>query len=242
MNPARLFVVLAMGLVAYAAWNAYASAQAAAEEAPAPEVGITLDPSTWSDGISNAMQDLSTEVTNMQSTSYQLQSLDANANAMALLEAIKRSEGTKEAGEYACLYGSTPGAPRTFASFDDHPRIAQRISASDPRWTTAAGAYQFMAISPIPGGGSTHVDTWDRLKAKLSLPDFSPASQDAAALELLRECGALGRLAVGDLSGAVSRAKGIWASLPGANYAGQGMRSMAQIAQWYGDAGGVVLA
>lgn len=239
--PRALAVLLVVGAGAYA-WSAYA--RATSDEAPAPETGPVLsDPSTWggyADDIQDAISDLGAEVGAIDGENANMQQLDINANVRAFLETIKLCEGTKNAGEYACLYGSTPSNPRTFEGFADHPRIVSRISASDQRWTSAAGAYQFMAVSPIPGGGSTRVNTWDTLKARLSLPDFSPASQDAAAVELLRECGALGRLQVGDLAGAVSRARRIWASLPGANYAGQGMRTMGQVQAWYSSSGGVL--
>ena len=238
MLTPRTFVMLAALALAGAAVMAYArnvQAQGEAEQ----RAGVDLsDPSTWGDGIANAIEDLQAETGYFQGIADNMQNLDAAQNVRAFLETIKRCEGTKDAGEYSCLYGSTPGRWRTFEGFADHPRIASRISATDQRWTTAAGAYQFMAVSPIPTGGATRVDTWDRLRDRLGLPDFSPASQDAAAVELLRECGALARLHMGDLAGAVGRARGIWASLPGANYAGQGMRSMQQVAAWFSDAGG----
>lgn len=241
--PRVLAVLLVVGAGAYA-WSAYVRAQDEAIEAPAPVAeGDISDPSTWGayvDDIQSAIEDLGAEVGASEESQANMQQIDYQGNVRAMLEAIKLCEGTKHAGEYACLYGSRPGALRTFESFADHPRIVSRISDRDQRWTSAAGAYQFMAVSPIPGGGSTRVDTWDRLKARLNLPDFSPASQDAAAVELLRECGALSRLQVGDLAGAVSRARRIWASLPGANYAGQGMRTMAQVQAWYTGNGGTL--
>lgn len=242
MHAARVAVVLlVVGAGAYA-WAAYTRAQAEAIEAPGPVAeGEISDPATWgayADDIQNAIEDLGAEVGASEESVQAMQNYDSNVRAF--LETIKLCEGTKNAGEYACLYGSTPGRPRTFDGFADHPRIVSRISASDQRWTSAAGAYQFMAVSPIPGGGSTRMDTWDRLKARLGLSDFSPASQDAAAVELLRECGALQRLKWGDVAGAVARARKIWASLPGANYAGQGMRSLAQVQDWYTASGGVL--
>ena len=72
------------------------------------------------------------------------------------------------------------------------------------------------------------------------VPDFSPASQDAAAIQLLKDCGAYARLQAGDLTGAIAKARRTWASLPGAGYAGQGMRSPQQVAAWYSQAGGAV--
>lgn len=69
--------------------------------------------------------------------------------------------------------------------------------------TTAAGAYQI--IRP----------TWNRIRDKLGLPDFSPQSQDRAAIELLTESGAMELLGLGDIEGAIAKAAPIWASLPG---------------------------
>lgn len=163
-----------------------------------------------------------------------------DANRAAFLSMIAACEGTDKAGGYACLYGSTPASPKTFSSFADHPRIVSHITATDTRWTSAAGRYQFMAVSPIPGGGSTRVDTWDRLKAKLNLPDFSPASQDRAAIELVAECGALEDVDAGRVLEAARKCRRVWASLPGANYEGQGMRSPSFVVAAYQLAGGAV--
>jgi lysozyme len=79
--------------------------------------------------------------------------------------------------------------------------------------STAAGRYQII------------VGTWRGLKKDLRLPDFSAASQDRAAVELLRRVGALDNIRRGDLSGAVAAARRTWAGLPGAGYAGQPEKS-----------------
>lgn len=155
----------------------------------------------------------------------------------AMLQAIKKAEGTADRGDpYRVCYAYR----HTIASFADHPAITGEWSGerlSDAMCagaglgpgcvSTAAGAYQI--IRP----------TWLRLKSKLSLRDFSPASQDAAATELLRERGALARLEVGDFAGAVAKAKKEWASLPGAGY-GQGERSIAWLTARFTEAGGVL--
>lgn len=155
----------------------------------------------------------------------------------AMLQAIKQAEGTAGRGDpYRVCFAYR----HTIASFADHPAITGEWSGerlSDAMCagaglgpgcvSTAAGAYQI--IRP----------TWLRLKSKLSLPDFSPASQDAAAAELLRERGALARLEVGDFAGAVAKAKKEWASLPGAGY-GQGERSIAWLTDRFTEAGGVL--
>lgn len=69
--------------------------------------------------------------------------------------------------------------------------------------TTAAGAYQI--IRP----------TWNRVRDKLGLPDFSPESQDRAAVELLEEAGVMELLGLDDIEGAIAKAAPVWASLPG---------------------------
>lgn len=61
-----------------------------------------------------------------------------------------------------------------FTSFRDHPRIPIPIPGSS-QVSTAAGRYQITA------------PTWDRLKTQLGLKDFSPASQDVAALALAKQ-------------------------------------------------------
>lgn len=162
---------------------------------------------------------------------------DITPNVRAFIAMIAQAEGTANAGGYAALYGSRADRHKTFSSFADHPRIAQRISSTDQRWTTAAGLLQWMAVSPIPGGGFTKLNTWDRIKKKLNLTDFSPASQDAGAVELFAEAGALADIQAGRFFDAVRKVKGIWASLPGAGY-GQGERTLAYVTQKYTDAGG----
>lgn len=140
----------------------------------------------------------------------------ADSNTAAFLMMIRKAEGTAGPNGYRTLFGG-----QLFSDFSDHPRTAKqfRDGAGRTLWTTAAGAYQFMAVSPIPTGGYTRSNTWDRLRDKLGLPDFSPASQDAAAVELIREAGALGDVRAGRFDQAVSKVRRIWASMPGAGYA-----------------------
>ena len=52
-----------------------------------------------------------------------------------------------------------------------------------------------------------------------SIPkDFSPESQDAVALQQIKERGALPMIDRGDIRQAIDRCSNIWASLPGAGY------------------------
>lgn len=155
-------------------------------------------------------------------------------NRAAFLKTIRYAEGTVGANGYRTLFGGG-----LFNGYADHPRIAKRFIDKQGRtlWTSAAGAYQFLAISPLPSGGKTKVDTWDRLKQKLGLPDFSPSSQDAAAIELLRENGALSDVDNGDFEDAINKVRRVWASLPGAGYA-QPEKSMDTLTTVYLNAGG----
>lgn len=161
----------------------------------------------------------------------------SGANRRAMLATIRASEGTADRSDpYRVCYAYK----HTIASFADHPALTgewrgETLSASmcagaglGPGCvSTAAGAYQI--IKP----------TWWNLKTKLGLPDFSPASQDAAAIELLRQRGALGPLDRGDFAGAIQAARKEWASLPGAGY-GQGERSLSWLVAQFTGAGGVL--
>ena len=55
-------------------------------------------------------------------------------------------------------------------------------------------------------------------QAAACLKDFSPKSQDAVALQRIKERGALPMIDRGDIRQAIDRCSNIWASLPGAGY------------------------
>ena len=54
--------------------------------------------------------------------------------------------------------------------------------------------------------------------SSLARKDFSPKSQDAVALQQIKERGALPMIDRGDIRQAIDRCSNIWASLPGAGY------------------------
>jgi muramidase (phage lysozyme) len=105
---------------------------------------------------------------------------------------------------YNVLVGSTPDNPMTFDSYADHPRKAVQLRPG--LVSTAAGRYQVLERF------------FDAYRVKLGLQDFTPASQDAIALQQIRERGALPAIEAGDIEHAVTLCAGIWASLPGNNY------------------------
>lgn len=166
---------------------------------------------------------------------HNMETPQAQANLSAFLKTIHHSEGTGQGGRnpYATVYAYK----FTITDFSDHPaNLGWRgVQLSDQMCSlagfgsgcvsTAAGAYQITKT------------TWNRLKKKLGLVDFSKASQDAAALELIRERGALADVMAGRFDQAVSKCRKEWASLPGAGY-GQGEKSLAALQSAYASAGG----
>ncbi|WP_423197143.1 Lysozyme [Cupriavidus sp. H19C3] len=147
----------------------------------------------------------------------------ASLNRSAFLLTIRTAEGTAGRDGYRTLFGGG-----LFDSLADHPRqYITRKSNGKPITSSAAGAYQFL------------IRTWDTLAARLGLPDFSPQSQDAAAIELIREAGALGDVDAGRFAQAVRKVRKIWASMPGAGY-GQPERALADLQAAFEAAGGVV--
>jgi muramidase (phage lysozyme) len=146
-------------------------------------------------------------------------------NRGAFLDMISKSEGTADIPNsddgYRVLVGGT-----TFEGYADHPRI--RVKLNDRLYSTAAGRYQILAR------------IFDYYKALLTLPDFSPESQDRIALKLIRECHALEDVEMGRFETAVEKCKSRWASLPGSGY-GQHENSIDKLKLAYQEAGGTVV-
>ena len=126
--------------------------------------------------------------------------------ALAFLDMIAYSEigpallAASDDG-YNVLVGSTPAKPLLFDSYAKHPQILNHALNS-----TAAGRYQIIR------------GTWLGVAGELGLKDFSPESQDEAAIELVRSRGAIDPLAEGDIEQAIAVCSKEWASLPGAGY------------------------
>jgi muramidase (phage lysozyme) len=145
-------------------------------------------------------------------------------NRKAFLDMLAVSEGTFGVGDngYNVLVGSLPGKPLLFHDYARHPKLLNRKLNS-----TAAGRYQIIA------------KTWDGLVKKLGLKDFTPESQDQAALELIRQRGALSAVDEGRLEEAIRFCRKEWASLPGAGY-GQREHTLATLKKAYLLAGGTL--
>lgn len=192
---------------------------AAREYGYLPSTATATD--TGADGAFSGVVDLVTDAVDVIQEGY-LMPVSLNVqdqNLQAFLRMIRHCEGTVGANGYRTLFGGG-----TFASFADHPRQTVELSGYK---TTAAGAYQFLSR------------TWDEVRAALSLPDFSPASQDIAAAYLIRRRGALGDVYAGRLADAVRKCGKEWASLPGSPY-GQPVKTMSEVQRVYVAAGGAI--
>lgn len=132
------------------------------------------------------------------------QSLLSNENVQRALASIRASEGTAAYEDpYSVGFGGTrinsyAEKPRGLSSFRDNSGKRGK--------TSAAGAYQFLN------------DSWGDMEKGLGLTDFTPNSQDIAAVGLLDRAGALDNVLSGDVKGFVRDANGTWASLPGSPY------------------------
>lgn len=152
-----------------------------------------------------------------------------NGNVKAFLDTIAVSElgyellGASDNG-YNVIVGSTPRRPILFTSYADHPRRLISLPNLNIK-STAAGRYQLLARY------------FDAYKVLLKLKDFSPASQDAIAIQQIKERGALADVEAGRFTEAIKKVKNIWASLPGAGY-GQNEHSLDVLQAAYTKAGG----
>lgn len=154
-------------------------------------------------------------------------------NTVAFLKMLRWSEGTLTSPYTKCdgydVVVSGINSPHIFTDFSQHPNIRVIFRpGSVPKSSgisTAAGGYQIL------------YRYWLSYKALLSLPDFSPASQDAIAVRMISERGAAGDVSSGKLASAISKCSNIWASLPGNNY-GQGGKKIDALTQKFISFGG----
>ena len=157
-----------------------------------------------------------------------------NANRKAFLDMLAVSEGTSispntNCNGYDVVVTGIDGKPEIFTDFSDHPfnkGRASKIINSKGLTSNASGRYQFM------------LRDWKHYREQLCLLNFGPDAQDAWALQLIRERSALPLIDAGQFALAVARVSNLWASLPGANYAGQPMHTLARLQAAYEDAGG----
>ena len=141
---------------------------------------------------------------------------DPETNLRAFLYMIRSTEhvyprDVVNDAAYSIFYGGSK-----FQSFRDHPVITgEKRGVPLPDAMCKAAGLKPGCVSTAAGAYQLIKPTWVRLRDKLQLPDFSPASQDLAAIGLLDEIGASSLIVAGDIEGAIHKASRIWASLPG---------------------------
>lgn len=166
-----------------------------------------------------------------------------NQNRKAFLDMIGVSEGTSTSpatqnGGYDVIVTGADRQPEIFTDYSDHPfnkGRASKVINNRGLTSSASGKYQIMLRD-----WRHYRDLLD-LENKELYPDgaFSPAAQDAYALQLIRERSALPLIDAGNFALAVSRCSSLWASLPGAGY-GQHENQLARLEDAYREAGGTI--
>lgn len=254
MTPARAIAAATLGAAALLAWRQWSTTRAPVQAGelqalelagePAPDqaqpgavlgLGFGFDVGQAWDSASSAAADAVAAVNPFAYMAGATAARDATAdNVAAFLAMIAAAEGTdRGADPYRVCYGYR----HTIRDLSDHPAITGEWrgepldslgAAYAGKVSTAAGRYQI--IRP----------TWQAARRALALPDFGPASQDAAAVWLIdRKPGALDAVKAGDLATAVALCASTWASLPGAGY-GQPERRMAWLSERFTTAGGTL--
>lgn len=123
----------------------------------------------------------------------------------AALDMLAHAEvGDLGPGGYQRAYGR----PSSYlVSLEKHPATVVCSYLGGKRvCATAAGRYQFLKR------------TWDVEIAELGLRDFSPLSQDLAAIHQLVKVGAIDDIRRQNLAGFFDKACIVWATLPGSPY------------------------
>lgn len=151
--------------------------------------------------------------------SYNQKELLANPKVQAMLKTIRHAEGTSGEKGYNTRVGGG-----LFNDLSKKPKQKVFIKSIND-YSSAEGAYQFLD------------KTWDGVSKKLGLNDFSPQSQDLAAVDLIIQRGAIDNILNDDFEGAVNKLSLEWASLPkkggGSQYSKQNARSISNLSKVY---------
>lgn len=164
-------------------------------------------------------------------------------NVPAFLDMIAHAEGTstsrysKDDGYDIVVFGKN--SPRTFSDYSKHPNVL--VTVRDEVRSPATGQVVTKALKSTAAGRYQILKRYaDAYTTTLKLPDFGPLSQDAIAIRMLKEQGAMPLIEAGDFAGAVKKVSNIWASLPGDVYGQRGVHSpkLAELEAVYRKAGG----
>ena len=152
--------------------------------------------------------------------------VEINNQRKAFLDMLAWSEGTDNGRQKTRNHGyDVIVGGELFTDYSDHPR--KLVTLNPKLKSTGAGRYQLLPklVGCLPQAA------WpERL---------SPKSQDAVALQQIKERGALPMIDRGDIRQAIDRCSNIWASLPGAGY-GQFEHKADSLIAKFKEAGGTV--
>lgn len=146
-----------------------------------------------------------------------------HVNVRAFLRCLRLGEGTADDMGYYRIVGGD-----NFMDDRGHPNKRVWIERYKV-WSTAAGAYQI--INP----------TWRGLVKQYGFTDFTPDSQDMAAVALIAGRKALNDVIAGRFEDAVAKCAAEWASLPGST-AGQRTEKFSDVLKVYLEHGGTLAA
>ena len=119
--------------------------------------------------------------------------VEINNQRKAFLDMLAWSEGTDNGRQKTRNHGyDVIVGGELFTDYSDHPR--KLITLNPKLKSTGAGRYQLLSR------------WWDAYRKQLGLKDFSPKSQDAVALQQIKERGALPMIDRGDIRQAIDRA------------------------------------
>lgn len=123
----------------------------------------------------------------------------------AYSEGTSTSAITQDDG-YDIIVSGVDGPERT-SDYSQHPFANRAAKLVKPGlYSTAAGRYQIL------------FRFWKVYQQQLGLPDFGHDSQDAVAIQMIRERKALPLIESGHIEQAISACANIWASFPGNDY------------------------
>ena len=159
--------------------------------------------------------------------------MEISDNQKAFLDMIAVSEGTSTSpatqnSGYDVVVIGLDGVHEIFTDYSHHPFEGGRppkVINHNGLKSTASGRYQELLHNYLA------------YKQTLNLPDFSPASQDAMAIQQIRETGAIPFIENGHFDNAIMKVAHLWASLPNAGY-GQHQNKLDDLRNTYIQAGG----
>lgn len=133
-----------------------------------------------------------------------------NPNVQKMLGLLAHTEGTDRLYGYKTLVGGGK-----VEDLSKHPNIVG-MTTKDGK-STAFGRYQITGT------------TWQGLQKKYGFSDFTPRTQDLAAVALMKDAGALNAVLSGDFAKAIDKVKDVWVSLPGSKTKNQREESWTQV-------------